>query len=393
MSSSSSDGTPKPRPRAGSTGKKPTTASASESSRGSTPSADAARVLLFTGPQSEQKIKEAQRVLAENVDADFADFDAETLDGATTSTERVLAAVSIMPFGTGKRTVLVRDAQQLSDEDQKRLAGALDRIHDQALLLLHTGAPIVEEGKTKRGSVVVPELAQAVKKVGRVIDFALPRAEDLRGWIQSEAQALGKQIAGDALSLLTQLPSEDLRRLRTEIAKAADYAGPDARAITVADIEATLSRGPDDVIFKLCEAVGARRRAEALGHVSTLFRSGGGRAEGIAPRALVLLARQIRLLAQFHYLNERQLVGRGNSGALPPEVQSLLPGDGAESILANPRMRWMADRYIGQARHFTSAELGQRLELLLQADLALKGIGAGGDMPQALMQKLVIALC
>ncbi len=35
-----------------------------------------------------------------------------------------------------------------------------------------------------------------------------------------------------------------------ELAKAAAYVG-DAPVITGADVEATLSRGPDDVIFKL----------------------------------------------------------------------------------------------------------------------------------------------
>ena len=222
------------------------------------------------------------------------------------------------------------------------------------------------------------------------MEFALPAAGDLRQWATSEAQKLGKTLAPDALAIFAQLPADDVRRLQTELAKAAAYAG-DSSVITGADVEATLSRGPDDVIFKLCDAVGMRRTPEALGHISTLFR-GGARPDSVAPRALVLLARQMRLLTQFRYLGEKRMAGRG-AGSVSPEVMGYLPGDGAGGMLTNPRMAWMADKYVAQARNFTFAELTERMEKLLQADLALKGIAPGGDGPQAIMQRLIVELC
>ncbi len=265
------------------------------------------------------------------------------------------------------------------------------RIPPSGFLILHTGTPVVEEGKTKRGTVVATELTNAVKKAGRIVDFALPRADDVRGWAHGEAKRLGKTLAPDALALLAQLPGEDLHRIGNELAKAAAHAG-DAPAITAGDVEATLSRTPDDVIFKLCDAVGARRPGEALQHAATLFR-GGGRPEAVAPRALVLLARPIRYLAQFKYLSGKKMAGRG-AGPLPPELAGLLPAsDGAASALANPRTAWMADRYVAQARNFTGTELVERMERLLAADLALKGITPGGDSPQAVLQRLVVELC
>ena len=172
--------------------------------------------------------------------------------------------------------------------------------------------------------------------------------------------------------------------------KAAAFVG-DAPVITGADLDAVLSRGPDDVIFKLCDAVGLRKRADALGYVSQLFRT-GARPESVAPRVLVLLARQVRLIAQYRYLGEKRMVGR-NAQAPTPEVLALLPSDGAGSVVTNPRMGWMADKFVAQARNFSLAELMERMEKLLIADLTLKGVNPGGDNPQAVIQRLVVELC
>lgn len=349
-----------------------------------------ARVILLTGAESSRKLAEAQRLLREAVDESFADFDAETLDGNTATADRALAGVSTIALGEKKRAVLIKDTQQMEAEEQKRLASGLDRIPETGLLILHTGTPVVEEGKTKRQSVITTDLASAVKKLGDVIDFALPKAEDLREWIAREARAVGKKMSADAIAMFAQLPENDVSRLRTEIEKAAAFVG-DSPTITGADVEAVLSRGPDDVIFKLCDAVGMRRTSEALGHVTTLFQA-GGRPDSVAPRALVMLARQIRLITQFRYLGERKMAGR-NAAPVPPEILAMLPNEGAGGMVSNPRSAWMADKYVGQARNFSASELAWRMERLLAADLTLKGIEPGGDSPQAVMQRLVVELC
>ena len=348
------------------------------------------RVYLITGGEAGRKLSEAQSLIAQNVDTDFADFDTETMDGNVAAADRVLGGVSTYPLGSGKRVVLVKDTQQMEAEEQKKLAASLSRIAPACLLILHTGTPIVEDGKTKRQSVVTTELINAVKKIGQILDFAPPKADDLRGWLIKEARTLGKTISPDAMTQFTQFPPDDLSRVGTELAKAASYAG-DAPVITGADVEATLSRGTDDVIFKLCDAVGMRRTQEALGHISTLFR-GSQRPESVAPRTLVLLARQIRLLAQFRYLGERRMAGRG-AGPVSPDVLALLPGDGAGGMLTNPRTSWMADKYVNQARNFSGSELAERMEYLLNADLTLKGVLPGGDDPRSVMQRLVVSLC
>lgn len=348
-----------------------------------------ARVVLFTGGEQRRKVAEAESRFTRAADPDFADFDAEMLDGNNATADGILSAVATVPLGSGKKVVLVRDTQQLDTEEQKRLAAGLGSIPASSLLLLLSGVPIVEDGKTKRASVVATELSNAVKKLGDVVDFAPPKAEDMRGVLVQHAKALGKNLDPDALTLLIQIPAEEATRAGMELEKAALHAGS-APKITRADVEATISRSPDDVIFKLCDAVGTRKTTEALEHVATLFK-GGAKPEAVAPRTLVMLARQLRLLLQFRWLGENRMAGR-NAGPLTPYAQQLLPTDGAVSTLSNPRMSWMGDKMVGQARLFTTAELTERLEKILEADLALKGALPGGDDPRALLQRLIVAL-
>ncbi|GAB4455847.1 MAG: DNA polymerase III subunit delta [Armatimonadaceae bacterium] len=378
-----------PAPRSSASGGSSKSKSSKKATEGDSPNADA-RVFLLTGAEAGRKSAEAQRMLRDATDETFADFDAETLDGHTATADRILSAVSTVPLGEKKKAVLVRDTQQMDAEEQKRLANGLPKIPASGLLILHTGTPIVEEGKTRRQSVVVPDLSKAVKKDGQILEFSLPKAENLREWILRAAQEQGKKLSSDAVALFAQLPEGDVSRIEAEMAKVAAYVG-NAPTITGADVEAVLSRGPDDVIFKLCDAVGMRRSQEALGYVSQLFQS-GGRPDSIAPRALVMLARQIRLITQFRYLGEKKLAGRG-AGPVPPEILEMLPSDGAGGILSNPRTGWMADKYITQGRNFTAMELAKRMERLLAADLSLKGIEPGGDSPQAVLQRLVVELC
>lgn len=358
------------------------------------------RVVLLTGTEAGRKTVEANALTKAHVDPEFADFDAETIDGgapkndrAVPPSERALSSVAMVPLGVGRRVVVLRDAQQMEEGEQKRLAEGLGRIPASGLLVIHTGSPVTgDDGKAKKSSLIVAELGSAAKKYGEVREFALPRggSEDVRGLAITAAKAENKTLAPDALAVLSALPTDDIGRIASEIAKVAAYVG-DAKVITGADLEAVLSRGSDDVIFKLCDAIGLRKRADALGYVSQLFR-GGGRPDSVAPRVLVLIARQIRLIAQYRYLGEKRMVGR-NAQAATPEVLAMLPSDGAASVVANPRMGWMIDKFVAQARNFSMAELMERMEKLLKADLALKGIVPGGDNPQAVIQKLVIELC
>lgn len=347
------------------------------------------RVVLITGADPQRKQAQIETLLKE-ADTDFADFDIEAMDPDSATAERMLSGVSTVPFGSGRRIVLVKEIHRLDTDEQKRLAAGLLIIPASGLLILVSGTPVVEDGKVRRQSVVSTDLANAVRKMGDVVDFAAPKAEELRPRLIAAARAMGKTIDSGALALLLQMPSDDLRHAEVELEKAALHAG-DSDRIGIADVEAVLSRGPDEVIFKLCDAVGGKRSAEALSHLAVLF-SSGQRPDSTAPRTLVMLARQIRLLLQVRYLGEQRMVGR-QAMPLSDAVRDRLPGDGVVSMLGNPRSAWMVDKLVGQARQHSLPGLARKLESLLEADMRLKGMVPGGDDPMAVMQRLVVELC
>ena len=348
-----------------------------------------ARIIVISGADPVRKQQTVETLVAE-ADTDFVDFDLETMDADTATAERILSAAATVPFGSKRRVVLVKDAHRLDAEEQKRLGAGLGLIPASGLVVLAAGDPVVEDGKVRRQSVLSTELVSAVRKMGEIVDCAAPRAEELRPRLIAAARAAGKTIDSGALTLLLQMPSDDLRHAEVELEKALLHAG-DSDRVGIADVEAVLSRGPDEVIFKLCDAVGARRAPEALAHLSVRF-SSGQRPESTAPRTLVMLARQIRLLLQFRWLGEQRMVGRG-AVPLTDDVRGQLPADGALSLLGNPRSGWMVDKLVGQARNHSLPGLARRLELLLEADLRLKGIVPGGDDPVVVMQRLVVELC
>ena len=129
-------------------------------------SPETARIFLLTGAEPAKKNAEVQRLVQKAVDDSFADFDVETMTGNTATAERILSAAGTVPLGEGSRVVVVRDTQQMESEEQKRLAAGLARIPQSGFLILHTGSPVIEDGKTKRGTTVEITLTNAVKKSG-----------------------------------------------------------------------------------------------------------------------------------------------------------------------------------------------------------------------------------
>lgn len=347
------------------------------------------RIVLITGTQSAEKASLA-RTLAARVDADFADFDSETIAGDGAAVDRLLSAVSTAPFGDGKRIVVVTHAEQLDDATQKKLANGIDKIPSSGLMILLTGEPVIEDGKAKKGSIVLTELVTAIKKSGKVVDYGVPQKDDLREYVERMAKSRGKQLRPDAIALFMELPADDMRRIESELGKLFDYMG-DEVVIHASDVMEVLSRGPDEVIFKLCDALGARRGGEALRLLDTTFHL-GTKPDGTALRVLTMLARQIRLVHQARILLEYRMIGRG-SLPISPEVAASLPADGIQATLSNPRMAWMADKLANQAKQWSLDSLESALIALEQADSALKGIVPGGDNPREIIEECIIRMC
>jgi DNA polymerase-3 subunit delta len=134
-----------------------------------------------------------------------------------------------------------------------------------------------------------------------------------------------------------------------------------------------VKRAPQDTIFDLTDALGARNTPHAVGLMRELI------AGGDAPeRILATLVTHFRQLLQARaFLDARLNLDASLSHRLPPDLAAQLPQDGKDNLANVLQFQaWRGARLASQARNFTTEQIQAALESALAADLAMKGISA-----------------
>ena len=173
--------------------------------------------------------------------------------------------------------------------------------------------------------------------------------------------------------------------LHNELEKAICFAG-DAPYITLDMVEETCSYNPEDVMFKLVDAISNRNADRALRLFHEVLRY-DTKPQSVAGRFLALLARQIRMLTQAHELGRRKQDANSVKN-LPAEIAAELPGDG--SIVS---MSWKARDLFGAARQWTREDLVRAFTLLVDCDIANKGGEEGSEDVVTNLELLILQLC
>jgi DNA polymerase-3 subunit delta len=154
-------------------------------------------------------------------------------------------------------------------------------------------------------------------------------------------------------------------QLDQELAKLASYVGA-AKKIDTADVDVLVGRGHSASAFKIFDAIGASKPAEALAILDSLFDQGE---EPI--RILGAFSMQLRRLAQAARLSER---GIPSGAAL---AQAGVP----------PFALRDAEQ---QLRHLGTRRAGKIYDWLLEADLGMKG--SSSLTPRTLLERLIVRL-
>ncbi|MGC8781963.1 MAG: DNA polymerase III subunit delta, partial [Anaerolineae bacterium] len=208
---------------------------------------------------------------------------------------------------------------------------------------------IFVEEETVAGGPILRRLLELQREGrSRIILCVPPKHTELADWIRARARLRGVQLDANALADLADCIGDDLRQLDQELIKLADYVGG-SRPATRADVRRLVPATRAANIFELVEALGqedavtaGRLLHHALDH------------DGEPPlRLLAMIARQYRLII----LAKALLV----EGRKPAEIAREL---GVQE--------WTAPRLIAQAGRHTFARLERHLELVLEADEAIK---------------------
>lgn len=188
----------------------------------------------------------------------------------------------------------------------------------------------------------------------------------LTAWCGRWAQdRYGKQLAAHAAGWLVELVGSEMGVLDQELQKLAVAVG-DAKSITQADIDRLVGRSRSAETFKIFDAIGAGKPADALALLARLFEQGDE-----PMQILGAVSWQMRRLAQVS-----RLVRLGQSISAAMDVAGVPPfaRAGIEQ----------------QLRHLGRARMDQIYEWLVETDLALKG--SSPLPPRVVLERLMVRL-
>jgi DNA polymerase-3 subunit delta len=260
-------------------------------------------------------------------------------EAAEVSLEEFLAQARVSTLWGSGQLLVLRRVESYPAQALKAVAAYLDHPAPRSLVVLI--APSLKAREVEKHAVF-----GRLQKDEAALAFFRLREGELLPWLAQEAKRLGKNLSPAAAQRLVEVVGDNLSELHQELKKLALFAG-DETILTPQQVSQLSSHSRTYNIFALVEALGEAalpRRLAALDHLLDL---------GEPPaRILAMLARQLRLLIRYK---------ENAPHASPAELAKILK--------LYPKQ---VTKLGQQAKHFSLSALRSHLNLLHQADLALK---------------------
>ncbi len=306
-------------------------------------------VYLFSGQENFLK----EELLRKLISKFSLGFNLDVLYGGESSGEDIVSRALTFPFGTSRRLVVVRSAEQLLDVDRERILSYIENPSPDTLLIL--------VAEVKSGS---DRFFSKVAEVSVEIDFRTMYENEVVPWLVSRARALGKRLTPKAAYELKELAGRDLRLLANELEKLSIEVG-ERKEIKLEDVQTLAGGSRVNTTFELVDAIGRKRRNLALRILSSLIQQGKA-----APEIIGLLAWQFRRLWRVKIYVEK--------GMQLHEIAKVLkiPGFHTRGLIA-------------QAGKFSHEKLRESFTALLETDVKTKS----GEAPAIALELLIVRLC
>lgn len=267
--------------------------------------------------------------------------------GPADELEAILQALATPSMFDDRRAVVLREADRLPAESQRRLIAYLQEpVPDSTLVLVAAKASA--------------QLVAAVRGAGHVIQVGKGRRNDLLLWLRKELSGRGLQAGGDAMNALIDAVGEQRLALARAVEELALAIGVPGR-VRVDDVQRQFQGRADVKLFGFIDAVAMRQRGAALQALRLLL------AQGEPPQLVFWnLARHFRMLLMATEGGPTQLA---QSLAIP---------------------QWRAEKLLRQVRNFRLRELLDAYEVLAQTDLKIKT----SQEPEGLaLERVVVEIC
>ena len=310
---------------------------------------------LFFGEEAFLVQEAVDQIISTVVDPGSRDFNFNSVYCKGTSGNEIVNLCQALPFMSARRLVIVKEIEALKTSDVDELAAYLQSPSPSTCLVMIANQPRFE----KRAITGPVEANGAVVRFFALLDREMPT------WIESWVRGKGLTIQRDAVQYVWQTLGNDLQSINNELEKAVIYV-KERKAITYEDVKHVVGSFRDYTPFDLADALGKKDRESAFLILSRLVQ------EGESP---------VGLLGSIAW-NFRRLL---NAKAMETA------GVGIEEIKRKHRVIFhQAASFQAQLRSYTLGELEAAIEVLLNADRALKSSGLGGRL---VLERMILRLC
>jgi DNA polymerase-3 subunit delta len=281
-------------------------------------------------------------VLQEAVGAERAES-VQVFRGDETTWTRVLDAARTGSLFAPRRAVVVRQADAVKGDGEELLAW-LDAPSPGTALVLLAGKPDKRRAPWKK-----------LLDKATVLSADPPKGRALRGYVAEQVRRRRLPLRDEGLEELLERVGQDLRRLMGELDKLSAFAAGRKEPLSADEVAAVLGKGLAQPLYKLADAMAARRTGRALELLEAALDDGEP-----ALKVLGTLHRALRQVRGARALREarapkEQVIAR--LGLLPFKVNDVLEA----------------------SRAWTDAELGGAMAALDRADRRIKS-GADGRL-------------
>jgi len=270
-----------------------------------------------------------------------SDFDKETFYGENATIKEILDIASTFPFGSGKKLIIVKEAEKIKDKKLLR-DYALSPTDFTVLVFIHNGTITnlsSEPFKTLLGENFLFEAKEL-------------KGKHLLDWMVNHCESQGKSISAENAQLLIDMIGENRNVLEMQVEKLVTHLSG-KKEITIEAIQNVSSVLKQNTIFDLQNAIGIKDKPKALRVAYNLLDNGTDPVFIVA-----MLTRYFIALAKISELRAKQT----------PDTVA------AKTIGVHP---FYYEGYVKARNLYSDNKLIEVFRFLLKADVSIKTTSIG----------------
>jgi DNA polymerase-3 subunit delta len=288
--------------------------------------------------------------------AEEQEFNQVVLYGKDIETAQIIAEAKQFPFGSEKRVVIIREAQDLKDIDL--LDSYLDNVQPSTLLVICYKGKSVDKRK-KFGKTLAKKCVVFESK--KLYDNKIP------AWINTYVTENGFKIDNSATAVLAEYIGADLSKITNELDKLMLVVKKEEQ-ITTKLIEYHIGISKDYNVFELQNALGKKQVVKANRIINHF--AANPKNHNIVPVMSALFSYFQKIMV-YHFLEDKS------------------PKFAASVLKVNP---FFVSQYQTAAQNYSKRQLFYVFEHLKDYDLKSKGVNNKSTSHEGLLKELIFKI-